>query len=129
MPIDKCPVLFYTVYRVKKTSRQAQAHRAERRYKMTTNKKRFEVGKSYGAFYYSEYTDKERLAYILTVVKRTEKTLWFTVHHYDGTPYSDYEGINKRKIQNYHNNYESVILRDYMDFNATDELDDNRKRA
>nr|DAS60453.1 MAG TPA: hypothetical protein [Caudoviricetes sp.] len=32
MPIDKCSVLFYTVYRVKKTSRQPQAHRAERRY-------------------------------------------------------------------------------------------------
>ena len=111
-------------------TRQTQAHRAERRYKMTTtNKKKFEVGKSYGAFYYSDYFDHERLAYILTVVKRTEKTLWFTVHHYDGTPYSDYEGINKRKIQNYHNNYESVILRDYMDFNAIDELDDNRKRA
>ena len=43
---------------------------------MTTNKKRFEVGKSYGVFYYSDYFDKERLAYILTVVKRTEKTLW-----------------------------------------------------
>ena len=96
---------------------------------MTTNKKRFEVGKSYGAFYYSDYSDKERLAYILTVVKRTEKTLWFTVNHYDGTTYSDYEGINKRKIQNYHNAFESVILRDYMDFNAIDELDDNRKRA
>ena len=96
---------------------------------MTTNKKKFEVGKSYGAFYYSDYSDKERLAYILTVVKRTEKTLWFTVHHYDGTTYSDYEGIIKRKIQDYHNAYESVILRDYMDFNAIDELDDNRKRA
>lgn len=95
----------------------------------TTNKKKFEVGKSYGVFYYSDYSDHERLAYILTVVKRTEKTLWFTVHHSDGTPYSDYEGINKRKIQNYHNNYESVILRDYMDFDAIDELDGNRKRA
>ena len=96
---------------------------------MTTNKKRFEVGKSYGTFYYSEYTDKERLAYILTVVKRTEKTLWFTVQYYDGTPSSEYEGINKRKIQNYHNNYETVILRDYRDFDAINELDDNRKRA
>ena len=113
----------------KKTSRKAQAHRAERRYKMTTNRKKFEVGKSYGVFYYSDYFDKERLAYILTVVKRTEKTLWFTVHYYDGTTSSDYEGINKRKIQNYHNAYESVILRDCMDFNAIDELDDNRKRA
>lgn len=54
---------------------------------------------------------------------------WFTVHYYDGTTSSDYEGINKRKIQNYHNAFESVILRDYMDFNAIDELDDNRKRA
>ena len=57
-------------------TRQTQAHRAERRYKMTTNKKRFEVGKSYGAFYYSDYFDHERLAYILTVVKRTEKTFF-----------------------------------------------------
>ncbi len=96
---------------------------------MTTNKKRFEVGKSYGAYCFSDYFNEDRLCCILTVVKRTEKTLWFTVHYYDGTPYSDYEGINKRKIQNYHNNYESVILRDYMDFNAIDELDGNRKRA
>lgn len=97
---------------------------------MNTNKKRFEIGKSYGAFYYSDCFDKERLAYILTVVKRTEKTLWFTVHHYDGTAYSDYDGIIKRKIQDYHNDFEQVsIHQGYTDFYATDELDDNRKRA
>ena len=95
----------------------------------TTNRKKFEIGKSYGAYFYPELSDTACLCYILTVVKRIEKTLWFTITHSDGTTYCDYEGITKRKIQNYHNNYESVILRDYMDFNATDELDDNRKRA
>jgi hypothetical protein len=105
--------------------------RAERRYKMTTtNRKKFEIGKSYGAYFYPELSDTACLCYILTVVKRTEKTLWFTITHSDGTTYSDYEGITKRKIQDYHNDFEQVsIHQGYTDFYATDELDNNRKRA
>ena len=96
----------------------------------TTNRKKFEVGKSYGAYCFSDYFNEDRLCCILTVVKRTEKTLWFTITHSDGTTYSDYEGITKRKIQDYHNDFEQVsIHQGYTDFYATDELDDNRKRA
>ena len=96
----------------------------------TTNRKKFEIGKSYGAYFYSSYDEKKCLCYILTVVKRTEKTLWFTITHSDGTTYSDYEGITKRKIQDYHNDFEQVsIHQGYTDFYATDELDGNRKRA
>ena len=97
---------------------------------MTTNRKKFEVGKSYGSYYFSDYFNEERLCYILTVVKRTEKTLWFTVQHSDETTYSDYDGINKRKIQTHYNDFEQVTIHQgYTDFRATDEIEVLEKGA